>query len=69
MATFPKYLLLSLGLLIEEIPISEVNFPQNIMLQKHKGKFKPKSSLVAFREQTKFPLISECIQIICYYWS
>lgn len=42
---FPKYLLLSLRLPIMEIPFqnssfSEVHFPQNVMIQKHKEKVK-----------------------------
>lgn len=50
MAILPKYLLLLLMVLIEGIPfhnfpLSEMNFPQNVMLEKHKGKFKAETSL------------------------
>lgn len=50
MAILPKYLLLLLMVPIEGIPfqnspISEMNFPQNVMLEKHKGKFKAETSL------------------------
>ena len=50
MAIVPKYSLLLLMVLIEGIPfqnspISEINFPQNVMLEKRKGKFKVETSL------------------------
>lgn len=52
------------GIPFHNSPLSEMNFPQNVMLEKHKGKFKAETSLFFHFHLDSSPLSGK-IQTFC----